>query len=224
MRFRESGDAFATAYAAGLGGLGQAAEDMAHELGRSIPGFHAGEMIRVHKFLNQRPDIGSLDALITQDHLDVAAMHALMAVPSDTVPRLAMISPAASFAAAARSRLYDPTIYYSWIFGVLKEYDLADCIAACVSLGTRVTVLGPLDEASQPMNTTQANIAYAFPGFLLDLAVHTFHYLLAIEVNHPGWAQWWRGSQINKWPMNERIADVNTAITHVSMSLLERLH
>ena len=163
MRFRESGDAFATAYAAGLGGLGQAAEDMAHELGRYIPGFHAGEMIRVHKFLNQRPDIGSLDAVITQDHLDVAAMHALMAVPSDTVPRLAMISPAASFAAAARSRLYDPTIYYSWIFGVLKEYDLADCIAACVSLGTRVTVLGPLDEASQPMNTTQANIAYAFP-------------------------------------------------------------
>ena len=37
----------AGAFTPGLGGRGQAAEDMAHELGRSVPGLHAGEIARV---------------------------------------------------------------------------------------------------------------------------------------------------------------------------------
>jgi hypothetical protein len=59
-----------------LSGRGMAAEDMAHEIGRSLPGFHAGEMVRVERYLKSRSDISSIALVLTEDHLDVAAMHA----------------------------------------------------------------------------------------------------------------------------------------------------
>ena len=33
---------------------------MAHEMGRSVPGFHAGEIARVHEFLAGRKDVSSI--------------------------------------------------------------------------------------------------------------------------------------------------------------------
>ncbi len=47
-----------------------APEDMAHELGRSVPGFHAGEIARVHGFLMARQDISEIALVVAEDHTD----------------------------------------------------------------------------------------------------------------------------------------------------------
>jgi len=67
--FTASGHAFAAVELCGFGTTGPlpstpglnsgsyAPEDMANELGRSLPGFHAGEIARVHAYLLSRPDV-----------------------------------------------------------------------------------------------------------------------------------------------------------------------
>ena len=73
---------------------------------------------------------------VAQDYLDVALMHAVLATPTDrptedadAVPtRIALIAPTASLADFARARIYSTDSYHGWIFGILREYDLAEFI------------------------------------------------------------------------------------------------
>lgn len=106
-----------------LGSLGYAPEDMAHEIGRSLPGFHAGEMLRVQAFLTGRSDISEIALAVADDHLDSAILHELLCSarshPATAPARLAIMSGQVSFAAPAKARLYSPANYYSWIFGIL---------------------------------------------------------------------------------------------------------
>lgn len=174
----EAGDAFVD----GLeGGRGQAAEDMAHELGRSIPGLMAGDMARAHAYLRARPDISAIVAAVAADFLDVALLHAALAAPAEAPPRLVLVAPRSSLAAAASARLYQVRGYYSWVFGVLAHYDLADCVAAAAAANTSsgVLVLGPVDGASlAPLDAAAAAAEYAFAaraaGRQLTVAAGTF--------------------------------------------------
>ena len=73
-----------------LTGAGMAPEDMAHEMGRSVPGFHAGEITRVHRYLAGRPDVSSVVLAVVEDHIDVAMVHSILAAggggAADTLP------------------------------------------------------------------------------------------------------------------------------------------
>lgn len=141
---------------------GQGAEDMAHEIGRSLPGFHAGDMVRAHRFLRGRRDVRSLALVVTEDHLDVAAAVAALAEPAESPACLAMVAPRASLAAAALSRVYLPLGYHGWIFNLLPSFDLAD-LAAAAAGRTKLLVLGPRDGASlEPLTPAAAAAAYAF--------------------------------------------------------------
>ena len=64
----------------------------------------------------------------------------------------------------ARSRLYDTSTYFSWIYGILKSYDLSDTVAAMLSLPKKieVLVLGPCDELLRPLSRSAATEEYAF--------------------------------------------------------------
>ena len=48
---------------------------MAHEIGRSIPGMHAGDVVRVNRYLNGRDDVQTVVAIVAEDFIDVAVMH-----------------------------------------------------------------------------------------------------------------------------------------------------
>ena len=63
------------AFASEPSGIGQAAEDMAHEIGRSIPGIHAGDVVRVNRYLDSRDDVSQIELIVTEDYIDVAVMH-----------------------------------------------------------------------------------------------------------------------------------------------------
>eukprot|EP00041_Stephanoeca_diplocostata_P034184 m.1149850 g.1149850 ORF g.1149850 m.1149850 type:complete len:945 (-) comp24476_c0_seq75:328-3162(-) len=160
--FGESGSAFSPT----LQGNGQAAEDMAHELGRSIPGIHAGDIVRVHRYLTQqRTDVRNIDVAVAQDYLDVALVHATLADMAHAPKHIALLKPRAALASAAMERLYQPTAYYAWIYGILAQYDLPDAVAAAAmgTPATRVLIVGPVHGASlQALSASDATTAYAF--------------------------------------------------------------
>ena len=152
----------------GLKSSGYAPEDMSHELGRSLPGFHAGEIARVHAYLTGRDDISSIVLAVVEDHTDSAMLHAILATaataPASTPAKLAIVGGQASLAAAAQARLYSPDNYWSWVFGLLTVYDKPDAVAAVLSLpkAVDILVLGPLDEMLRPLSEGVAKEVYAF--------------------------------------------------------------
>eukprot|EP01043_Picozoa_sp_COSAG02_P005719 COSAG02_NODE_157_length_32999_cov_31.863647_3_plen_265_part_00 len=154
----------------GLAASSYAPEDLAHEIGRSVPGFHAGEIDRVHVFLSNRRDVQSIVLAVAEDHTDTALLHALLSssdgqtAAPHSPKNVAIVSGQASLAAAAKARLYSPDNYYSWIFGMLAFYDKTDVVAALLSLKDQLNVLllGPLDELLRPLSSTAAGEAYQF--------------------------------------------------------------
>ena len=177
------------AFSPELSGTGQAAEDMAHEIGRSVPGFHAGGVYRFSHFLNGRTDVSAIKLIVAQDYIDVAVLHAILAEPGIAPPQLALLRPAASLAAAALNRFYATGNYYSWIVGIVKAYDLADCIAAITngSPGVEVLVVGPVDETLTPLADGAASAAYAFasrvsPAGALRVEPGTFSDAMAADM------------------------------------------
>jgi hypothetical protein len=135
---------------------------MAMELGRSIPGFMAGDMVRVHRYLRSRVDVDGILLAMASDSLDVALVHSALSSPADAPDRIVLVAPRSSLGRAATERIYVTKSYYSWIFGLLKHYDLSDTVAAMVDT-TKLLVLGPVDGASLvPLNATAAQEAYAF--------------------------------------------------------------
>ena len=154
----------------GLEESSYAPEDLAHEIGRSVPGFHAGEIDRVHYYLSHRDDVESIVLAVAEDHTDTALLHALLCTSNGqraapySPKKVAIVGGQASLAAAAKARLYSPDVYYSWIFGMLTAYDKPDAVAAVLSLTDQLDVLllSPLDELLRPLSSAGASEAYEF--------------------------------------------------------------
>ena len=90
---------------------------------------------------------------------------AMIAEPEEVPPKMAFIAPAASLAAAASNRFYATDNYYSWIFGMLLRYDLADCVAAIASNAqhqSKVLIVGPVDEMHVPLPADAVTETYKF--------------------------------------------------------------
>ncbi len=152
----------------GLSSSSYAPEDMAHEMGRSVPGFHAGEIARVHEYLAGRKEVSSIVLAVVEDHIDNAMLHALLSIaeshPTSVPKKLAIVGGQSSLAAAGKARLYSPDNYYSWIFGLLTAYDKPDAVAAVLSLPQQVCVLvlSPVDELLKPLDAATAKADYEF--------------------------------------------------------------
>jgi hypothetical protein len=135
-------------------------------LGSVTPGFHAGEIARVHDFLSRHKDISEIKLVVCEDHTDSAVLHAILSTaekrPEYTPAKLAIVNGQASLAAAAQARLYSTNNYYSWIFGLLTVYDKPDAIAAVLSLPKKVELLllSPLDEILAPLSILAAGAEY----------------------------------------------------------------
>lgn len=78
---------------------------------------------------------------------------------------VALIAPLYSLAASANARLYDEKSYYSWIFGVLRSYDVTDILAAVLALDfcPSILVYSPVDELMRALDVAAAEKAYKFP-------------------------------------------------------------
>lgn len=147
------------------GQLSQACEDMATETGRSIPGLHAADILRAVAFVADRlPYVHALVATVVLDQLHTAALHAVLMGQGIPLGSLVLVQPLATLASAALSRFYNPSYYFSWIFGILPRYDLPDVMAALAALGNRILVLGPVDALLDVLPVSQATKDFRFPS------------------------------------------------------------
>ena len=125
-------------------------------------------LVKVHTYLAGREDVSEIALAVVEDHIDVALLHSILAhvngTAAATPKKIVIVGGQASLAAPAEARIYDVSTYYSWIFGILTAYDLADTLAAVLSSPKElsVLVLGPKDEQLKPLDGAAAQEEYAF--------------------------------------------------------------
>lgn len=93
--FGESGDTFPS------GSDDQPCPDMAHELGRSIPGIHAGDIVRMAKYIQGRSDVASIHATLSWNQTHPALFLAGIALPKSMIGRLLVYEPLATWESCA---------------------------------------------------------------------------------------------------------------------------
>ncbi len=126
-------------------------------IGRSLPGFHAGEIIRIANFVRSleqtNPD---RLALIARSHLGPALLHA--AAFDSSLDHIAIVDSIDSYASIALNARYEIP---SWchVPSALPAYDLSD-LAACPAPRSML-FLSPVDSLLQPVNEETFQKEYA---------------------------------------------------------------
>ena len=165
--------------------------DVAFNLNRSIPGFHAADVVRAAVALatpGYLPGAAATTIVATVSTNDTAAAVLTAAlVTAAGVPGpapspgggtrrqgptrallgdVAVLSSVASWEMTVTSARYDMSAYYSFVYGGLAHFDLPDMLAALVAAPSsppvRVMVGQPLDAQRRPLSRSAAEQAYGF--------------------------------------------------------------
>ncbi len=125
-------------------------------IGRSLPGFHAGEISRIVNFLHSL-DIADEEKTVAVAHstLCPALLHA--AAFTSSISQIALIDPVVSYQSIAMNLHYKIP---SWchVPGALPYYDLAD-LAACIA-PRPLLLLSPIGPDMQPVEEQAVNKEY----------------------------------------------------------------
>lgn len=99
------------------------------QVGRSLVGIHAGDIIRLVNYLGTRTDLGIRTiSVIAKNELCPALTHA--AVFDDRIEKIALIKPFNSYQSLVTNRYYRPSFMLSAVANALPAYDLPDLYAA----------------------------------------------------------------------------------------------
>ncbi len=150
--------------AADLSGIGEVGESLSGIkapftcllIGRSLPGFHAGEIVRIADYIETRNDVSKGNiGLLAYSHTTPAALHA--AAFDESLSAMALIEPLIAYESVATSLYYDTP---GWIDvpGILTKYDLPD-LAACVA-PRPLLILSPVDARLQPVDSQECKNGY----------------------------------------------------------------
>ncbi len=150
--------------AADLSGLGEVGECVsgikapftALLIGRSIPGIHAGEIVRIARFLqsHEKVEYGKI-AAVAFSNLCPALMHA--AAFDQSISQTALVKPLISYESVAMTRLYKTPGWIN-VAGALSAYDLSD-LTACIA-PRPLLMLQPNDAFYQPVEEDEAGEVY----------------------------------------------------------------
>jgi dienelactone hydrolase len=150
---------------ADLSGLGEVGETVSGIkapfagvlIGRSLPGIHAGEIVRIARFLQARNDVDRDKlAAVAYSHLCPALIHA--AAFDSSLRSIALIQPLVSYEAVTKCLLYK-TPGWVHVAGALTGYDLPD-LAGCIA-PRPLLILSPTDPTLSLMNEEDAANGYA---------------------------------------------------------------
>ena len=128
-------------------------------VGRSVPGLQAGDIVRVVKYAQQRPDVDSQDVVaLARGTLCPALLHA--AALERGIRGVILERPLLSYQLVAAHRFYNYDMSAT-VAGALTAYDLPDLLASCAPRS--VLLIDPVDHLGEPASSSLVDEQYAFP-------------------------------------------------------------
>ena len=122
------------------------------QVGRSIVGVRAGDLVRLARVLERREDVLDVSG-VAEGAMGPVLLHAAAFEPA--ISRAVLLRPLVSYASFATSPFYRPEFIHATVPGALTAYDLPDLAA---SLAPRpLAIVGAVDAWGEPVsNMTRA--------------------------------------------------------------------
>jgi dienelactone hydrolase len=117
------------------------------QVGRSLTGIRAGDVIRTVNYLKGRADADVTRlAAVSRGELSAVLLHA--AALDESITQVALVEPLLSWASVVLNEYYAPTYVPHAVAGALGRYDLPDL--ACTLAPRRLLAIGPVDGTGSP--------------------------------------------------------------------------
>ena len=127
------------------------------QIGRSLTGIRAGDVVRAADYLKGRPDADAARlAGVARGEMGAVLLHA--AALDESIAQVALVDPLVSWASLVLNEYYAPKYMPHAVAGSIGRYDLPDLAAALAP--RRLLALGPVDEMGRP--AAQASIDAGF--------------------------------------------------------------
>jgi cephalosporin-C deacetylase-like acetyl esterase len=117
------------------------------QIGRSLTGIRAGDVVRTVNYLKGRADADVTRlAAVSHGEMGVVLLHA--AALDDSIKQVALIAPLLSWSSIVLNEYYAPKYAPHAVAGALGRYDLPDLASALAP--RKLLALGPVDEMGTP--------------------------------------------------------------------------
>ena len=128
------------------------------QVGRSLTGIRAGDLVRTVNYLKGRADADVTRlAAVSRGELNAVLLHA--AALNESIKQVALVDPLLSWSSIVLNEYYAPKFVPHAVAGSLGRYDLADL--ACTLAPRKLLALGPVDEMGQPAPSTSIDAEFA---------------------------------------------------------------
>jgi len=128
------------------------------QIGRSLTGIRAGDLIRTVNYLKGRADADVTRlAAVSRGEMSAVLLHA--AALDDSIKQVALVAPLLSWSSIVLNEYYAPTFVPHAVAGSLGRYDLADLAGALAP--RKLLALGPVDEMGRPASSTSIDAEFA---------------------------------------------------------------
>jgi len=117
------------------------------QIGRSLTGIRAGDLLRTVHYLRGRADADVTRlAAVSRGELNAVLLHA--AALDESITQVALVDPLLSWSSLVLNEYYAPKYVLHAVAGSLGRYDLADLAGTLAP--RRLLVLGPVDQMGEP--------------------------------------------------------------------------
>jgi hypothetical protein len=128
------------------------------QIGRSLTGIRAGDLVRTVNYLKGRADadVARL-AAVSRGEMGGVLLHA--AALDQSIKQVALVDPLLSWSSIVLNEFYAPKFVPHAVAGSLGRYDLADLAGALAP--RKLLALGPVDEMGKPASPTSIDAEFA---------------------------------------------------------------
>jgi hypothetical protein len=128
------------------------------QIGRSLTGIRAGDLVRAVNYLKGRADADVTRlAAVSRGEMGIVLLHA--AALDESIKRVALVDPLLSWSSLVLNEYYAPKYVLHTVAGSLGRYDLADLAGALAP--RNLLALGPVDEMGRPASPTSIEAEFA---------------------------------------------------------------
>ena len=128
------------------------------QVGRSLTGIRAGDLVRTVNYLKGRADADVTRlAAVSRGELNAVLLHA--AALDESIKQVALVDPLLSWSSIVLNEYYAPKFVPHAVAGSLGRYDLADLAGALAP--RKLLALGPVDEMGKPAPSASIDAEFA---------------------------------------------------------------